>query len=245
MCDVVVVSVFVNPTQFGPDEDLARYPRRPRADAALCAKEGVDVLFTPSVEEMYPSGFQTWVSVSALARRWEGARRPGHFRGVATIVTKLLSLVRPSVAFFGQKDFQQAVVVKRLVADLNLGVRIIICPTVRDLDGLALSSRNVYLTSTERQAAPVLFRALEVGRAAVLAGVRSVPTILRRMRQVVASEPLARLDYLAVCDPDTLEPLARVSGRAVLLGAIRIGRVRLIDNVLVTGPSVGERHDHG
>jgi pantoate--beta-alanine ligase len=238
VCDVVVVSLFVNPTQFGPREDFARYPRRPRADAALCAKEGVDVLFAPSVDEMYPAGFQTTVSVPALARRWEGARRPGHFEGVATVVTKLLSLVRPRVAVFGQKDFQQAAVIKRLVADLNLGARVVVCPTVRDADGLALSSRNVYLTPTERRAAPVLFRALQAGRAALRAGIRSGPAIQRRMRRVLSAEPLARLDYLAVCDPDTLEPLARVRGRAVLLGAIRVGRVRLIDNLLV-----GERAD--
>lgn len=234
-CDAVVVSLFVNPTQFGPREDLSRYPRTPAADAALCRKEGVDVLFAPSVNEMYPDGFQTTVAVPRLARRWEGERRPGHFEGVATVVTKLLSLVRPSVAVFGQKDYQQAVLVKRLVADLNLGARVMVCPTVRDPDGLALSSRNVYLTAVQRRAAPVLFRALCAGRAAIRSGVCSGAGILRAMQKVVAAEPMARLDYLAVCDPDTLEPLTRVRRRAVLLGAIHIGRVRLIDSLLVKG----------
>lgn len=232
-CDAVVVSLFVNPKQFGPGEDWARYPRTPAADAALCRKEGVDVLFAPSVNEMYPAGFQTTVAVPGLAGRWEGERRPGHFQGVATVVTKLLSLVRPSVAVFGQKDYQQAVLVKRLVADLNLGARVMVHPTVRDSDGLALSSRNVYLTAAQRRAAPVLYRALSAGRAAIRSGVRSGAVLRRTMQKVVAAEPMARLDYLAVCDPDTLEPLARVRRRAVLLGAIRLGRVRLIDNLLV------------
>lgn len=232
-CDAVVVSLFVNPAQFGPQEDFAHYPRKPKADAALCAKEGVDVLFAPPVEEMYPEGFQSTVSVPALARRWEGEFRPGHFAGVATVVTKLFTLVRPAVAIFGQKDFQQAVLIRRLVEDLNLGARVIVYPTVREADGLALSSRNAYLTPAQRQAASVLFQALTAGRAAIRAGVRSGSTIQRTMRQVVAAEPMARLDYLAVCDPDTLEPLAQIPNRAVLLGAIRIGRIRLIDNLLV------------
>ncbi len=232
-CDAVVVSLFVNPAQFGPEEDFARYPRKPKADAALCAKEGVDVLFAPPVAEIYPDGFQATVSVPKLARRWEGEFRPGHFEGVATVVTKLLTLVRPAAAFFGQKDFQQAALIGRLVADLNLGARAIIYPTVRDADGLALSSRNGYLTPVQRQAAPVLFQALKAGRAAIRSGVRSGSAIQRAMRKVLSAEPLARFDYLAVCDPDTLEPLAQVRDRAVLLGAIRIGRIRLIDNLLV------------
>jgi pantoate--beta-alanine ligase len=233
-CDAVVVSLFVNPTQFGPNEDFSRYPRKSKADAALCKKEGVDVLFAPPVEEIYPDGFQTTVVVPKLARRWEGELRPGHFAGVATVVTKLLALVRPTVAVFGQKDFQQAALIKRLVEDLNLGARVIVYPTVREADGLALSSRNMYLTAAQRRAAPVLFQALLAGRAAIRAGVRSGAGIRQTMRRVVGQESLAEVDYLAVCDPDTLEPLARVRERAVLLGAIRIGRVRLIDNLLVT-----------
>ena len=232
-CDAVVVSLFVNPAQFGPTEDFSRYPRKSKADASLCAREGVDVLFAPPVGEIYPDGFQATVSVPKLARRWEGERRPGHFEGVATVVTKLLSLVRPAAAFFGQKDFQQAAVIRRLVEDLNLGARVIVYPTVREADGLALSSRNVFLTPAQRRAAPVLFQALKAGRAAIRAGGRSGAGIQQTMREVVAREPIARLDYLAVCDPDTLEPLARIRDKAVLLGAIRIGKIRLIDNLLV------------
>ena len=232
-CDAVVVSLFVNPAQFGPKEDFTRYPRQPGADAILCRKEGVDVLFAPPVSQIYPDGFQTAVAVPSLAHRWEGARRPGHFAGVATVVTKLLTLVRPVAAFFGQKDFQQAALIRRLVEDLNLGARVIVYPTVREADGLALSSRNVYLTPAQRRAAPVLFQALKAGRAAIRTGDRSGARIQRVMRKVVAAEPMARLDYLAVCDPDTLEPLTRVRDRAVLLGAIRIGTIRLLDNLLV------------
>jgi pantoate--beta-alanine ligase len=233
-CDAVVVSLFVNPAQFGPKEDFSRYPRKLRADTLLCAKEGVDVLFAPPVGEIYPDGFQTTVSTPKPARRWEGEQRPGHFQGVATVVTKLLTLVRPTAAFFGQKDFQQAVLITRLVEDLNLGARVIVYPTVREADGLALSSRNVFLTPGQRRAAPVLFQALKAGRAAIRAGGRSGAQIQQAMRKVLSTEPLAALDYLAVCDPDSLEPLARIRDRAVLLGAIRIGRIRLIDNLLVT-----------
>ena len=232
-CDAVVVSLFVNPAQFGPGEDFSRYPRKPRADAALCNKEGVDVLFSPPVVEIYPGGFQTTISVPKLARRWDGERRPGHFEGVATVVTKLLTLVHPAAAFFGQKDFQQAALIIRLVKDLNLGARVIVYPTVREADGLALSSRNVYLTPEQRRAAPVLFQALRAGRAVIRAGGRSGARIQQTMRKVLSAEPMARLDYLAVCDPDTLEPLKQLRERAVLLGAIRIGKIRLIDNLLV------------
>ena len=232
-CDAVVVSLFLNPRQFGSGEDLSRYPRQPKADAALCRAEGVDVLFAPSRASMYPAGYQTSVSVRELTKRWEGAQRPGHFDGVTTVVTKLLAIVRPTVAYFGQKDFQQSVVVRRLVEDLNLGSRIVVCPTVRDLDGLALSSRNRQLTPAQRRAAPVLHEALQAGRTAILRGVRFGSLIHRAMQQKIAGEPLIKIDYLAVCDPDTLERLARVTKTTVLLGAIRLGRVRLIDNLLV------------
>jgi len=233
-CDAVVVSLFVNPAQFGPKEDISRYPRKSKADTLLCAKEGVDVLFVPPVGDIYPDGFQTTVSIPKLAHRWEGEQRPGHFDGVATVVTKLLTLVRPAAAFFGQKDFQQAALIKRLVEDLNLGARVIVYPTVREADGLALSSRNAYLTPEQRRVVPVLFQALKAGRAAIRDGVLSGAKIQQAMRKVVAAEPMARLDYLAACDPDTLEPLARIRDRVVLLGAIRIGGIRLIDNLLVT-----------
>jgi len=232
-CDAVVVSLFVNPLQFGPREDFSRYPRQLRADAALCRAEGVDVLFAPSREDIYPAGFSTVVTVPAVSRRWEGESRPGHFAGVATVVTKLMALVRPHLAFFGQKDYQQAAMIRRLVADLDLGINVRVCPTVRDPDGVALSSRNHYLTSAQRRAAPVLYAALRAGGAALLAGARSAVRIRRAMQRVVSSEPKARLEYLAVCDPETLEPLRRVTDKAVLLAAIRIGRVRLIDNMLI------------
>ena len=232
-CDVVVVSLFVNPRQFGRGEDLVQYPRQITADAALCRRENVDVLFRPARPNVYPSNFQTSISVRKLSRRWEGENRPGHFEGVALIVTKLLSLVRPDRAFFGQKDFQQAVVVRRLIEDLNLGARIVVCPTVREPDGLALSSRNGYLSSIQRRAASVLYRALRAGGDAIRTGTRSGARIRKVMRQVVGQQPQARIDYLAVCDPDTLEPLERITHRTILLGAIRVGRTRLIDNILI------------
>ena len=232
-CDALVVSLFVNPRQFGLREDFTRYPRRLGSDAKLCRAEGVDVLFVPTSEEMYPPGFATSVSVQSLSRRCEGASRPGHFEGVATIVAKLCGLVRPQVTVLGQKDFQQAVLVRRMVEDLNLGTRVVVCPTVRDDDGLALSSRNHFLTPAQRRAAPVLYAGLRAGLAGVRAGVRSASRITRIIRDRIATEPLARVDYLSVCDPRTLEPLSRVTREAVLLGAIRLGRVRLIDNLLI------------
>jgi len=232
-CDAVVVSLFVNPRQFGPGEGLARYPRRLRQDASLCRAEGVDVLFVPSREDMYPAGFGTVVTVPGPSRRWEGEARPGHFAGVATVVTKLMALVRPHLAFLGQKDYQQTAVIRRLVTDLGLGTDVRVRPTVRDPDGVALSSRNDYLTAMQRRAAPVLYAALKVGRAALLAGTRSGVRIRKAMQRVLSSEPAVRLEYLAICDPETLEPLRRVKHKAVLLGAIRIGKVRLIDNLVV------------
>lgn len=233
-CDAVVVSIFVNPTQFGPTEDLSKYPRQLRLDRALCRKEGIDIVFVPGTKTMYPAGSQTVVTVPSIARRWEGEARPHHFQGVATVVTKLLCLIQPDRAWFGQKDYQQAALVQQLVKDLNLPTQLVIHPTVRESDGLALSSRNVYLTNRERQAAPMLFRALQAGAAAIRAGERRGPMIQRHMTRVVATEPLATVEYLAVCDPLTLEPLSIVHRRAVLLGALRIGTVRLLDNLLVS-----------
>ena len=183
---------------------------------------------------MYPEGFQTIVTVPALARRWEGAARPHHFAGVATVVTKLFGIVRPHLALFGQKDYQQAAVVKRLVTDLNLGVTIDIRPTIREQDGLAMSSRNRYLSPNDRQAATILYRALQAGRQAIEGGRGAASTVERIMRQTVEQEPTARIEYLSLCDPASLEPLEHVERRALLLGAIRIGSVRLIDNVVVT-----------
>jgi pantoate--beta-alanine ligase len=233
-CDALVISIFVNPTQFGPTEDLATYPRPIARDRALCREEGVDVCFEPTARAMYPEGFQTTVTVPALARRWEGEARPHHFAGVATVVTKLFGIVRAHLALFGQKDYQQAALVKRLVIDLNLGVTINVLPTIREQDGLAMSSRNRYLSLEDRRAATILYRALQAGRQAIEAGREAASTVEHIMRQTVEQEPRARIEYLALCDPASLEPLEQVDRRALLLGAIRIGSVRLIDNVVVT-----------
>lgn len=235
-CDAVVVSLYVNPRQFGRGEDLGRYPRRLRADAALCRHQGVDVLFAPRDAAMYPPGFATSVSVPALSRRWEGQFRRSHFEGVATIVTKLLCIIMPDDVFFGRKDYQQSVVIRRLVADLSLRTCVRICPTIREPDGLAVSSRNEYLSPKQRRAAPVLKRALRTGRDAIRRGVREARLIRQAMVRATRQEPLAHVEYLAVVDPDSLEPLQRVAGPAVLIGAIRIGRVRLIDNLVVRAP---------
>jgi pantoate--beta-alanine ligase len=240
-CDAVVVSVFVNPTQFGPHEDFSRYPRQLKQDTAMCRDEGIDVVFAPSQEAMYPSSFQTAVTAQAVSQRWEGAHRPTHFGGVATVVTKLLNIVRPHIAFFGQKDYQQVVVVRRLVADLNVGTLIVSCPTVRDPDGLAMSSRNVYLTAAQRRAAPILYRALRAGETAILTGSRDAARVRHTMLMKLADEPLVQIDYVSVCDPDSLEPLTRIIGKVVLLGAIRLGPVRLIDNLLVKAKIKGRR----
>jgi pantoate--beta-alanine ligase len=235
-CDALVVSIFVNPAQFGPREDLTRYPRPIAKDRALCREEGVDVCFEPTTEAMYPEGFQTIVTVPEIARRWEGEARPHHFPGVATVVTKLFGMVRPHLALFGQKDYQQAALVRQLVKDLNLGVAIEVRPTVREADGLAMSSRNVYLNAEERMIAPWLSRALRAGKQAIEGGMKNGEAIERSMRKTIEQAPAIHVEYLAVCDPDSLEPLARVIDRAVILGAIRIGSIRLIDNLLVNVP---------
>lgn len=237
-CDALVVSIFVNPTQFAPNEDLAAYPRRLSQDRRLCREEGVDACFEPTAAAMYPQGFQTVITVPAVARRWEGESRPHHFAGVATVVTKLFSIVGPEIAWFGQKDFQQCAVVKQLVTDLNLGIRLIVRPTVREPDGLALSSRNVFLSAEERPIAPTLYQALTAGREAIEKGASDPQAVQAAMRKILNGQPAIRIDYLAVCDPDTLEPLHRIERRAVILGAIRLGSVRLIDNVLAERKTV-------
>jgi len=230
----VAVSIFVNPLQFGPSEDLVRYPRALAQDLGLCRKESVDVIFTPKVAELYPPGFETTVTVIQLTRRFEGLSRPGHFEGVATVVTKLFNIVRPDRAFFGQKDYQQALVVRQLVKDLDLDTTISVCPTVREADGLALSSRNRFLSLPERRAATILYRALSAGRALIQQGERSARKVRQAMVRLIRSEPLSRLDYAAVADADMLEEFHVVRGRAVLLLAVRIGKIRLIDNMVVT-----------
>lgn len=241
-CDALVVSIFVNPSQFAPTEDLAKYPRPIAKDRALCREEGVDICFEPGVTAMYPDGFETIVTVPAIAQRWEGELRPHHFAGVATIVTKLFGIVRPDIAVFGQKDFQQAALVRRLIEDLNLGVKLIVHPTVRGRDGLALSSRNVYLSETDRILAPILYKSLQAGAEAIKEGMTSGRKVQSVMTQVLRKEPAAALDYLAVCDPETLAPVEFVHDQAVLLGAIRIGTVRLIDNLLVRRPAKRRRY---
>jgi pantoate--beta-alanine ligase len=236
-CDALVVSIFVNPTQFSLTEDLARYPRPLERDRALCREEGVDVCLEPTATAMYPEGFETVVTVPAIGRRWEGEVRPHHFSGVATVVTKLFCAVRPHLALFGQKDFQQSALVRRLVEDLNLGVEIIVRPTVRERDGLAMSSRNVYLSSEERIVAATLYKGLQAGAEAVAKGKTKASDIQAAMTRVIGREPVLTVDYLAVCDPLTLEPLSSVTSKAVLLGAVRLGSVRLIDNLIVTAAS--------
>ena len=230
--DALVVSIFVNPTQFAPTEDLAKYPRPIRKDRVLCKEAGVDVCFEPTVAAMYPEGFQTVVTVPSIARRWEGHTRPQHFSGVATVVTKLFGMVRPHIAVFGQKDYQQSALVRQLVKDLNLDVEILVRPTVRERDGLAMSSRNIYLSTEERRIAPILFHALEAGRRAIEAGLTEAESVQVIMHKVIAGAPMMEIDYLAVCDSRTLEPLMKIDRQAVLLGAIRLGSVRLLDNVL-------------
>jgi pantoate--beta-alanine ligase len=216
-CDCVGVSIFVNPAQFAPGEDLDRYPRNLERDLRLLEPLGVDLVWAPAAEAVYPPGFQTWVTVEELSKGLEGAVRPSHFRGVATVVAKLFNLFRPDRAYFGQKDAQQAAVIRRMVADLNFPVQIVVCPTVREPDGLAMSSRNAYLDPEERRAAAVLYRALCAARARWQAGERDAEALRAAMRAVVQAEPLARLDYVSAADPETLEELGRVTAGALLL----------------------------
>ncbi len=230
--DVVVVSIFVNPLQFGPQEDLDAYPRDPARDVAVIADAGGHLVFAPSVTEMYATPTQTTVTVSgALGDTLEGASRPTHLPGVATVVTKLFGIVGPSSAYFGEKDWQQLAVVRRLAADLSFPVQVIGCPTVREADGLALSSRNAYLTAEERSAAPVLHRALESGAQAIADGERSAGVVRTVMRDAIAAAPLAHLDYVAVVDAASLAPVDPLRGQLRLLAAATFGRARLIDNV--------------
>jgi pantoate--beta-alanine ligase len=235
---LVVVSIFVNPTQFGPSEDFRRYPRALEADADLCARGGADLIFAPGVEEMYPRGpSSTFVEVPALSDRLEGASRPGHFRGVATVVLKLFSIVGPDLAFFGMKDYQQLQVIRRMVEDLDLPVEIRPVKTVREADGLAMSSRNRYLDPEHRRAAVVLSRALARAAEAVRAGERDADRVRQILRETVGSERMARLDYAEVAEADTLEPAIEVGPghRSVALLAARVGPARLIDNAPLPG----------
>jgi pantoate--beta-alanine ligase len=234
---VVVASIFVNPLQFGEGEDLAEYPRDLDRDAELADGAGVDVLFTPSVEEMYPTPMRTTVSVAQVSEPLEGVRRPTHFAGVATVVAKLFAIVGPCRAYFGEKDFQQIAVVRRMVSDLSMPVRVVACPTVREPDGLALSSRNRYLGPEERAAAPVVYRALRAGAASVLAGETDPSAVRTLVAQIIEAEPLARLDYADVVDADSFTLPDPLDGNLRLLAAVAFGRARLIDNVGVTVPA--------
>ena len=234
----VAVSIFVNPTQFGPGEDLARYPRDLPRDLRLLQEAGVDLVFAPEASEMYPPGFSTAVEVEGVTRGLEGAVRPGHFRGVATVVGKLFNIVQADRAYFGQKDAQQVIVIQRMARDLNFATEVVVIPTVREPDGLALSSRNTYLGAEERAAAPVLFRALLSARSAWERGERDAEALRRYVRATLAAEPLAQVDYVSVADPRTLVELDRVDEEALVSLAVRIGRTRLIDN-LVLRPGVG------
>jgi pantoate--beta-alanine ligase len=231
-CDVTAVSIFVNPLQFGPAEDLDKYPRNLERDAALLEQVGADLLFTPGVEEMYPPDARTYVLVENLSSRLDGASRPGHFRGVATVVTKLFEIIRPDLAFFGQKDAVQVAVLRKLVKDLDIDVGIVACPIVREPDGLAMSSRNVYLTSQQRQQALVLHQSLLRVQTAMKQGEQDSAKLIDIGKQVIAEEAGARLDYFAIVDPDTLDPIADVSHGALVAVAAYMGATRLIDNFL-------------
>jgi pantoate--beta-alanine ligase len=231
--DVVVVSIFVNPTQFGPNEDFAKYPRSFERDCELLEREDVDILFAPSADEMYPTENATWVEVQRLSERLCGKSRPGHFRGVATVVSKLFHIIEPDVAFFGQKDAAQVAIIRRMVRDLNLPVEIEVCPIVRETDGLAMSSRNAYLNPEERKSALVLYRSLQRTRTMFDAGERRSEKLIAAAKEEFTGEPRARLDYLEIVDPDTLESQSLIRQRALVAVAAFVGTTRLIDNILL------------
>ena len=232
--ETLAATIFVNPAQFGATEDLSTYPRPLEDDLAALLGENADLVYVPPVEEVYPPGFDTWVDVPGLGDRLEGAHRPGHFRGVATVVAKLFGLIRPDRAYFGQKDGQQTVVIRRLARDLDLGVDVVVGPTAREPDGLALSSRNVYLSDEERNAAPVVYRSLCEARRLWEGGVRDGDMLRIEARKVLDAEPrVARIDYVSVADVETLEELDAVDGRAMVSVAVKIGRPRLIDNIVL------------
>lgn len=234
MCDIVVVSVFVNPTQFAPGEDFEKYPRNLTQDTALLTDYNVDYIFAPPVEEIYPKGFATYVSVEGLSDQLEGASRPGHFRGVSTVVTILLNVVRPDFAFFGQKDAQQMLVIKRLVKDLGFDTEIIAMPTVREDSGLAISSRNLYLDQEESRAATVIHKGLAKAKEAFKSGERNAAKLIEAVSSTIESEPRARVDYVSVNDAETLEKLDRIDERPTLISvAAYVGKTRLIDNTVL------------
>jgi pantoate--beta-alanine ligase len=232
-CDHVIVSIFVNPTQFGPKEDLSRYPRDLERDLSLMEPLGTDLVWMPTTEIMYPPGYQTWVELESITRPLEGAMRPGHFRGVTTVVAKLFNAVQPHRAYFGQKDAQQAAVIRQMARDLSYPIEIVICPIVREPDGLAMSSRNVYLDPEQRKAATVLYRSLSAAKEAYESGERDAKKIRGKMKEVLAGEPLAQVQYVSCADYDTLEELETITGNTLLSMAVFVGKTRLIDNFVL------------
>jgi pantoate--beta-alanine ligase len=232
-CAPVIVSIFVNPKQFGPKEDFAKYPRTLEADSEKLSAAGVDALFLPEAADIYPSGFRTYVTVEGLSDRLEGRSRPGHFRGVATVVMKLIEIVQPHFAYFGRKDAQQVRIISQMARDLNLDTEIVACPIVREPDGLALSSRNAYLSAEERRAAVVLHRALEAAKAELAAGTRDSLHLQTVIRRVLQAEPLAAVDYAEIVDADAFEPVTRIARPCYVLLAVFIGKTRLIDNLYI------------
>jgi len=232
-CDVVVVSIFVNPLQFGPNEDLAKYPRTFERDCELLEREGIDFLFAPSTEEMYPANAVTYVTVEGLSDKLCGRSRPGHFRGVTTVVAKLFAIVEPDLAFFGQKDAAQAAIIRRMVRDLNFPAEIIVCPIVREPSGLAMSSRNAYLSPQERESALALYRSLSEVRRAFEQGERQTARLIEAGKHVLAGESGVRLDYLEIVDPETLDPLLELERPALVAVAAFVGTTRLIDNIVL------------
>jgi pantoate--beta-alanine ligase len=232
-CDFVVVSIFVNPTQFGPGEDFEKYPRPLKADLEICRKAGVDVVFAPSPQQMYPGENLTWVNVEKLTEQLCGQFRPGHFGGVTTVCAKLFNIVAPDIAFFGQKDAQQAIVIKQMVADLNIPLKIIVCPTVRQPDGLAVSSRNQYLTRQQKKNAPLIYKSLQKCQKLIEDGVADSKTIINQMRKILQQAPSIKIEYISIVDADTLQELKKITGRVLTAVAVKIGSTRLIDNILL------------
>lgn len=231
--DVLVISIFVNPTQFGPGEDYETYPRNIEQDRKLAAGVGVDIVFAPSVSEMYPDGYATYVEVERLTKELCGRSRPHHFRGVTTVVTKLFNIVRPDRAYFGQKDYQQAIVIKRMTTDLHLGPEIVVMPIIREPDGLAMSSRNNYLSEKERKAALILYRSLKKTEKMLTGGERDSATIKGNIAQLIKQEPLAEVEYISVVDSEDLTEIAEIKDQVLIALAVRIGKIRLIDNILM------------
>jgi len=232
-CDFVVVSIFVNPTQFCPGEDFKKYPRPLEADLKICRNADVDVVFVPTPQQMYPQENLAWVNVEKLTEQLCGQFRPGHFRGVTTVCAKLFNIVEPDIAFFGQKDGQQAIVIKRMVADLNMPLEIVVCPTVRQPDGLAVSSRNQYLTEDQKKDATYVYKALQKCQEMINAGIADSKTIIDQMRKILSRAPSIKIEYVCIVDAETVQPIDRIAGKVLAVVAVRIGSTRLIDNILV------------